>query len=298
MQRGVDSYFTPGKSNPVKRNRANSSPEATGQVAKRIGGDKEEMEREMKPLFEKLEKSLLEKIDAKLDNVASKMDIEKLMVALEAMRTENEQLKSKVVQLESTCQELKKRVIDYEDRSRRNNIIFRGLQYSVKNVDYREVVKTFCKNYLGTKEELSVNRAHGLGKQMDNGPIIAHIPDDEAIQFVLKNSHKLRGTNYIIQRDFSRETRENRSILFNIRKEIRRVKPEVRVFVTHDRLIVQDTAFTWNAECGLCIGEQEGAGKLRQILGDGCARVEARIREIREGTLSSGESGILNNVKN
>lgn len=130
MQKGVDSYFTPEKNNSGKRSRSRSSPEIIGQVFKKPVGD---MEKEIEKLFVRFEKSFLDQINTKLENLASKEDIRMLSNSLDALTVENKLLKSKVEQLEQNNRVLKRRIVDSEDRSRRNNLIFKGLHYSAKD---------------------------------------------------------------------------------------------------------------------------------------------------------------------
>lgn len=287
MQKSVDNYFTPEKTTSGKRNRSLSSPEVIGQVSKRPVGD---MEKEIEKLFVKFEKSFLDQINVKLENLASKEDIKMLSNSLDALTVENKLLKSKVDQLEQSNLELKRRIVDFEDRSRRNNVIFKGLQYSAKD-NLRDVIKNFCLNYFGNRENLWINRVHPLGPRQDNAPVIAHIPHDEDIQFIMKNAHKLRGTKYFVQRDFSVETRNKRAVLFAIRKEVKNLKPEERISVIYDRLFIRNTRFHWDEVLGLRCGHQDGVEKLMQMLGIDALGVRDKILELKGRNLNKNKEG-------
>jgi len=117
---------------------------------------------------------------------------------------------------------------NFENRSRRNNIIFRGLKYECATVDYVRTVKDFCVSHLGARAGTWVNRAHALGKKIDNGPIIAHFPDDQDIHFITRNSRKLKGTQFVIHKDFAFDTRKRRSKLFRVLGELKKQVPGVR----------------------------------------------------------------------
>lgn len=72
---------------------------------------------------------------------------------------------------------------DLENRSRRNNLIFKGLKQE-GNDNAVGLVKDFCVNVLGARNELCVTQAYPLGRKQVNGPITAHIPNDHNIKFI------------------------------------------------------------------------------------------------------------------
>jgi len=153
------------------------------------------------------------------------------------------------------------RLDDLEGRSRRNNVIFDGLKYS-NGDDYRKVVKEFCVNALKCPENMWVNRAHPIGQ---DGQLIAHFPVDEDVQWIMRNTKKLKGTGYYINRDFTREVRKKRGRLHKVRKELERLGGKRKMPLVHDHLIVENCKFFWS-EGKLMAGKEDGCVKLKEML--------------------------------
>ncbi|RZF41712.1 hypothetical protein LSTR_LSTR017691, partial [Laodelphax striatellus] len=175
---------------------------------------------------------------------------------------QNKQLKSQVEALKVQNEFIVRRVENLENRSRRNNLIFRGLKYECATADYARIVRDFCVSHVGARAETWVNRAHALGKKIDNGPIIAQFPDDQDIQFITRNSRKLKGTRFVIHKDFAFDTRKRRSKLFRVFGELKKRVPGVRVSVELDRLIVNGQVFTLDGENGLVSKGEDGLRKI------------------------------------
>lgn len=268
MQKEIDSFYSPIGSK--KRGRSLSSPEAMPQVEKKksLGVDADLL----KSMFLDFEKKILENLDGKLCNLATKNDILPITNSIGKLVEENKLLKEEISVLARRNEQLLNRVVDLEDRGRRNNLIFKGLAFDCDCTDFVSIIKSFCIEYLGCSESIWINRAHPLGN-VKSRTLIAHFPNDADLNFILYNAKKLKGTKFIIHRDFSRETRVVRSRLLDIRKEILKVKPKLRVVVAHDRLIVGETTFKWDSNNGLMFGDMCGKDKLSEIIGTGAQRV-------------------------
>ncbi|XP_039291716.1 uncharacterized protein LOC120353123 [Nilaparvata lugens] len=293
MQRDIQSYCTPTVSS--KRGRSQNSPEVEGQSSRKkttMGVDEEFMEK----LFQDFENRITSNIDEKLQQFRkdSQQDIATMKTVVDQLVTENKKLTNKLNQISITNKSLSKRVIDLEDRSRRNNLIFKGLKYNVKTFNPLSVVKNFCADYLGSRKDIWINRAHPLGAAKDNGPIIAHFPDDSDVFHILKNAKKLKGTGYYVHKDFSFETRKSRAKLFAMRKEIIKIRPQEKVFVNHDRITIGNVTFGIEETGRLKIGNRSGEERLREILGDHTDTVLAAMRDTNEGHNNETNSDEVN----
>lgn len=268
MQKDITEFLTPQRST-VKRRR--SSPELSYSVNK----SKKENPKEITtskisdtPLsamdnMAELADVIGRVLDKKLIALATKDDFNALRSDLSEINKDNKIIKEELVILKSENDAMKNRLIELEDRSRRNNLIFRGLEY--EGGDAVQAVKNFCVKSLGLNErDLSVNRAHPLGRGK-NGPIIAHIPSDTVINSILKSCKNLKGTKYFVQRDYSMETRKGRARLIRLRKEISVTKGFRKMPLVHDRLLIEGRVFTWSGE-KLMAGKEDGETVLSQIL--------------------------------
>lgn len=289
MQKEIANYYSPV--GVKKRERSKSSPEAGQRPEKRktvvqeVGMD----DKKMKALLDSLENRLMESINGTLSKLATKEDMVSLKMAVQNVVAENVTLRGEIDALSLSNQKLVNRVVELEDRSRRNNLVFKGLQYELGGADYVAIVRDFCINFLGCRKEIYINRAHLLGNRKVAGPIIAHLPVDDDVNFVLRNAKKLKGTHFFIHKDFSFETRKARAKLLALRKVILSYQPREKVIVTHDRMIVKGVVFKWDDGIGLQSGNRSGEEKLRGLIGR-CA--EEVLEKFKEEERKRGYEGI------
>jgi hypothetical protein len=281
MQKDIKSYCSPTVSS--KRIRPTSSPELEGHSHKKkstsskMGIDEEVMRK----LLQESESRLSSNIDVKLVKLKEDFQqaVSSLKTVVDEVLSENKELKIQISQLSNTNNVLLKRVIGLEDRGRRNNLIFKGLKYSV-NTQFNavNVVKNFCNQYLGSRPDVWINRAHPLGPARDGGPLIAHFPDDSDVTYILNNAKKLKGTGFFVHKDFSAETRKARAKLFVMKKEVIRIRPNEKVMIRHDRLIIRNVSFEIDEEGMLKSGDQDGEKKLLATLGKDAETVLTALR--------------------
>lgn len=60
-----------------------------------------------------------------------------------------------------------------------------------------------------------INRAYPLGK--DGSAIIAHIPNGSDIEYVMRQTKRLKGTGYAVLKDYPKEVRVKRASLMAVR---------------------------------------------------------------------------------
>ena len=109
--------------------------------------------------------------------------------------------------------ELREKLRDLEDRSRRDNIRVDGLE-EYENEKWEEteelLVETFS-NYLGIGD-VKIERAHRVGdpKVSTKRTIVAKLSSYKEKQKVLSRCNRLKGTGIFVNEDFSKETLEIR----------------------------------------------------------------------------------------
>jgi len=203
-----------------------------------------------------------QKLDQKLANLVTKEDMEQLSAKVTSLQEENVALKKELQALKRQDKMIKEKLVDLEGRSRRNNLIFKGLRADSRTRDFRQVVRQFCIEKLDTGN-VWVNRAHPLGR--DPSTIIAHLPDDSEVELIMSRVKMLKGTSYVVHRDFPQEVRLKRSRLAAVRAEVERVAGRRRMPLVHDHLILDGVRFTWE-DGRLLAGRQDGGDKLHQML--------------------------------
>lgn len=182
-------------------------------------------------------------------SMASRLDaIEEKLTQVEATILVVKELGSKITTLEKTVQKLEKKLVDLEDRSRRNNLIVYGIRErtdeSVESLT-KEVVDNVFSSVLRVNVS-SVERIHRLGrKQPDkHRPVILKLMDYREKMSVLKNCSKLKGTSISVSEDFAPATRQIRKHLWNSTAEIR--KTGVKVQLVHDKVKIDKKVFEWD----------------------------------------------------
>lgn len=262
MSDRILAYFAPETPKSSKRKiRSSISPDGSTESTKRVQLESESMATApdmSKKILEMTCDEFFRKLDAKLEKLASKEDLCVLNEKIELLQKENQSLQEEISRLKRRDEETRLQIEDIVNRSRRNNIIFRGVQ--VADNDYVKSVKNFCTGVLGCKQDLVVNRAHPLRtlRRDNNALLIAHIPRDEDINDIFKNVKKLKGTGYVIHRDYSRDVREKRNFLLKIKKAVEEFSETVSARLVYDHLFVNNTRYDWDLVHGLRAGREDG----------------------------------------
>ena len=216
MANGHETTFRQDNNNMPKRRRRStggtySAPLSTNEFKSLPTDDK------LVTLFEMLNCS--NKLSARVNNVETKVS---------ALSEDN-------ISMNKRMKTLEYRSIDAEARSRRNNLLFRGIPevYLVENCE--ALVRQFLRNELDIDtSSMYIQRAHRLGKFQNDTirPIIVCFRDYPDVETILKNAPKLKGKpNYGINRDYPSEIVAARSRIWSEFKEERRKNPPKTVFI-------------------------------------------------------------------
>ncbi|KAG8255833.1 hypothetical protein J6590_083027 [Homalodisca vitripennis] len=181
---------------------------------------------------------------------------------INALVNENELLKEEVRDLRRQQSTITSKVLDLESRSRRNNLIFKGLEVNDKTADCRHVVQQFCSKMFGTSDKMWINRSHPLGR--NRAVIIAYIPDDQDIHYIMSRVKCLKGTSYVIHKDYPQQVRDKRARLVKLRHEVERVTGRRKFPLYHDHLTIDGIKFSWTAG-KLISGHLDGAKRLSEL---------------------------------
>lgn len=238
----IDNFFSP-VSQSSKRLRQHLSPEAnkdhrTAEMDNEKIGEK---------TYGQLMSDLSALLDTKIANLATKEEVSNLSRRVSDLSEDNIAIHLGIKHLQEREVRLVAKLVDLEARSRRNNLIFKGLEARGQNPEYRQVVKEFCNELFGASDSLWVNRAHPLSR--DRSEIIAHLPSDADIDYVMLRVKLLQGTKYVVHRDYPREIREKRARLSAVRAEVERVAGRRRMPLIFDHLTIEGCRFTWENGC-------------------------------------------------
>lgn len=265
----INEFFVPSGTPPAsKRQRSSSSPTLTDRATT--------MDQKVGDLTQaQLMEGLSRLLEDKLSNLVTKEDMQHLSSRIDALEKENNQLREELSALRRSETAVKDKIVDLESRSRRNNLIFRGLRVPDKSTDYCKVVRDFCTQVMGCRDTLWVNRAHPLGR--DKRTIIAHLPDDGDIHYIMSRVKILKGTGYTVHRDFPWEIREKRANLMKVRAEVERVAGRRRMPIVHDHLTIEGCKFSW-VDGKLRAGPVDGGERLKDVTGRDFSEFLAKLQ--------------------
>ena len=150
--------------------------------------------------------------DVKESIEASEAMLEEKMKKLEE-KVKNEQQKGLDMDkyLANENKELREKLRNLEDRSRRDNLRLNGVEEYDNEfwADTKETLKEFIEQNLGLRN-IKIERAHRTGEKngSNDAPrtIVAKFSSFKIKEVILKNASKLKGTHYYINEEFSKET--------------------------------------------------------------------------------------------
>lgn len=187
-------------------------------------------------------------------------EVNEKMVGMEkGLREQLEKQEEKIVKLEeenSNLREIVKKLEDKQDdlenRSRRNNLIFFGID---DPIDSKETWNDCAKKIIHVVQnemklehitENDIERAHRLGNRRGKRPIIVKFHNFQAKNEVLGCRASLKGSNIFINEDFSRKVRQEREVLISEMKKAR--EKGITATVSYNKLRADGKTFIYSWE--------------------------------------------------
>ena len=147
------------------------------------------------------------------------------------------------------------RSLDLEARSRRKNLIFRGL-FEFRDENCVDRIYEFLYDMFGiAAERVVIERAHRLGpwkRAVRKRPIIVAFRDYSSTELILNEAFQLRGTRFSIDKDYPAEIAKARRLLWNRYKQLKitsreTVKMVYPAKIIVGRKVVEDAFPGWNS---------------------------------------------------
>lgn len=268
MHRNSDQIDSSQSTVGGKRRRDKTSPlSADKQVKKQqIAVDKNstEMGEVGQMSISQLKECFRDVLDARLHEV--KDDIKQINVKCDVFMEENNKLKEKIKDIENKFIEVNNQLEYVRQQLRKNNIVFRGLKCNEAD-NYMQIVKTFCVNMLGAREDVTVSRVYAVSSRISTNSkiLIAEFPFDEDKVQLLRKSRILNGTQFSIQQDMVPTIRYKHNKLLAIRKQIKLINKNAKINVRMDNMYCNGMRFTW-CECkGLIMNGTDGVKNLNEL---------------------------------
>ena len=152
-------------------------------------------------------------------------EVDEKITCFESRLQKTEETLKEVYDYQVDPEYIKERFDEMEDRSRRNNVRVDGIKECEGETreDREKKVIEICEKKLGL-ENVKIERAHRIKSKSKNGrprTIICKLQSFKDRDSIIKNSNKLKGTNYYIYEDFSKGTMEYRKELWEKVKKLR-----------------------------------------------------------------------------
>ena len=187
---------------------------------------------------------------------AMQEEVNELRREVEDLKRENQELKDHREALWKSVDGLERKTDDLECRSKRNNLIFYGLEKrdNETTANCEERLNELFTDTLELSESVPFDRVHRLGDK-PNAPLIARCTYYKDKAKILKAKNKLKGSNIFIGEDFSERMRTVRKKLTMIMKEKRSEGKQVSL--VYDHLIIDGKKY---------ILKEDGMG-VREVMG-------------------------------
>ncbi|KAG0412590.1 hypothetical protein HPB47_010258, partial [Ixodes persulcatus] len=194
----------------------------------------------------KANQSRLENSIKEINNKINKL--ENTMKTAQGLNENVIAINKKIQRLEETIKHQNDRLIEFENRSRKNNLIIYGLPEEDKESEddlKQKVIKDLFDAKLGVQVK-SLERIHRLGYKRNESRrrIITKLFNYNEKLSVLKKCKKLKGTTISVSSDYAKETREKRKKLWNSASANRADGDDV--FLVHDKLKINNQTYEWD----------------------------------------------------
>lgn len=176
-------------------------------------------------------------------------EVNELKEGVSSLREENDQLKDCNDRLWQKIEMMGKQVDDLQCRSKRNNLLFYGMDREEDETNERceQRLQDLFTDKLELAENVEFDRVHRISSK-PNSPLIARCVFYKDKVKVLKAKRNLKGSNIFIGEDFSTAVRDIRRKLTQFMKEKR--NGGHKVSMVYDHLIVDGEKFFLSADGG------------------------------------------------
>lgn len=192
-----------------------------------------------------------QKLNALYDMIANSSG---LTQRLQAVETKLDNIEVEHDKTKYYLKTLQYKSIDQEARSRRNNLIFRGIQELYLNENCEDTLADFLEQYLDIDTtNICVEDCHRIGAPRGKTrPIICTFSRRKDVEYILSKANLLKNTNYGINRDYPQEIVAARTKIWPEYKKQRSIHSKKgQVFIGYpaklivNRKVVQDEFPDW-----------------------------------------------------
>lgn len=172
-------------------------------------------------------------------------DLKQQALQNKELKSENEVLKLKVLQLEGLTLRLSQKldrveeqIEDLQCRGMQKNLLIYNIEEK-KDEDAKNVVKDFLLKILKlSPTEIAIDTVHRMGKPNANKkrPIVVQFQTQTSMQKVKSCARRLKGTAYRISDQLPKEVRLKRAAMVPHMKDLREAHPNSKTYLRRDQL--------------------------------------------------------------
>ncbi|XP_070564484.1 uncharacterized protein [Ptychodera flava] len=189
----------------------------------------------------------MEKMETQLNNMEDAIDeVRQTAEGNKERLKKMESLEDDVIRIEIEMKKLQTAKAEMEDRSKRNNLVFRGVRED-ENETWEETeqkVKSLLSEKMNITDDIEFERVHRMSTgtrasaNSTGRPIVAMCSKYKDKEKILSKGKNLRGTDIFVEQQFSMETNFIRKKLFGKRKEL--VQQGIRAFVNYKKIVAYE----------------------------------------------------------
>jgi len=224
-------------------------------------------------MFKKQDKSMDKRCKLIIDKKVNELEC-KVGITTRAQGAINDKVLSRLATLEGSCaglvkenKQLRTRVNDLENRSKRQNIIFSGLWRGPgeTTAQCEGILAEFCFQQLGI-QNIQTNRCHRLPTGSQQFPdMIANFTYQSEVDLIFQRLPRLKGTKFFVRRDLCADSRKIMEALRNLRGEL--FKKKIKTTLGFDCLFQEQDRYTVNDCMELKCGSEDGCELLKSKFG-------------------------------
>lgn len=193
-------------------------------------------------LLSSIRKIMVEELDIRLVNIATKTDIDTLNTKVLDLQTTNNILIKQNEEQQKQINENNNNWSRLDRNLRMKNIIFKNIQDSN---DLTLSIHNIIQNDLGISE-YGLLKVSKLSSRNDKVSVIAEFTSGSTVSNILWNSSKLREKAIYVEKDLTPEQRSRKLTLLKIRKAILQQTRSSKVNVYDNKIIINRTKFIYD----------------------------------------------------
>lgn len=223
-------------------------------------------------------------MDEKLINIPTKKDIEdiktnvgELSTKFDGLKLENEYLKKEVTELKFEREKDHQQINYLQEHIKRNNIIFKGID---AKTTLEDAVKDCCKENLKLTQDINLLSTRKMYEKDGKIGVVAEFSSGEMVKEVFQNTKNLAGSKIIVERDLTHEKQQDKRVMLEIKKKLKKINQNTRVMVRSARIKIGENWFWWNKQKKFVSGTNNVNMLLKTLYGEGINSVNFNYYEI------------------